>query len=102
MSTSLEVFTPSRASVSGPLGRISMDGRFPLPGSLEVFDADNALVGRFDDETGLSGHQALVRQAAWAAIHVADGRLEAPQHPLAAAVAAVRVIETARAQVLGA
>jgi predicted dehydrogenase len=100
VSSTIEAFTPSRASISGNEGRIEVDGRFPMPNPLSIFDRDNTLVARFEDTSGLVGHDGLARQAAWAAIHIADGLTEAPQHPLSASLAQLRVIDSARAQVV--
>ncbi|MET4639828.1 Gfo/Idh/MocA family oxidoreductase [Mycetocola sp. 2940] len=93
ISSTLLAFTPSQASVSGTSGRLTVDGRFPMPNPLSVYDADNRLVARYEDTTGLVGHDALVREASWAAIHVAQGLTEAPQHPLEASIAQLRVTD---------
>jgi len=101
VSTTVRAFTPSRAVLAGPAGRIEVAGRFPMPNPLDVYDRNNQLVNRFEDTTGLVGHDGLCRQAVWAAIHVDAGLLEAPQHPHAATLTQLRVIDEARAVVVG-
>ena len=97
VSTTMAGYTPSRAVVAGGSGRVETTGRFPMPGSLAVYDGSNRLVGTFEDRTGLQGHDGLARQADWAAHHIDSGRLEAPQLPLSRSVAALEVIDRARA-----
>lgn len=96
VSSTLRAFTPSRAVFAGSLGRIEVDGRFPMPNPLAVYDQENKLVNRFQDASGLVGHDGLCRQAVWAAIHIDAGLTEAPQHPLDVSLAQLRVIDSAR------
>lgn len=99
VTATLSAFTPSRAHLSGTEGMLVVEGRFPMPSALALHDRDGRLISRFDDTTGLEGHQALAREAVWAAIHVDAGRLEAPQHPLAASVGQLRTMDEARRQI---
>lgn len=96
ISSTLEAFTPSRAMIAGSQGSLRAEGRFPMPGPLAWHDADGELIAVYEDRTGLTGHGALARQAAWVAAHVREGLTESPLHPLAASVAQLEVIDEAR------
>jgi len=98
VSSTLECFTPSRAFIAGPGGSLRVDGRFPMPGDLGWYGPDGEHIATYRDETGLTGHAALARQAAWMAEHIADGLRDSPLHPLADAVGQIETVERALAQ----
>ncbi len=99
--TTMASFTASRAAIMGEEGVIVVDGRFPMPAPVQLYDRDYRPVDRFEDPTGLVGHDGLAREAVHVAECVAAGLAESSAHPLAAAIAQLRVIDAARAAVLG-
>jgi predicted dehydrogenase len=97
-SASLLVDTPTTASVSGTAARIELGARFYAPGSFRLVSADGGRELRYTDPTPLRRREALCYQATAVAAHIAEGRTEAPEHPLATSVAVLRVIDEARRQ----
>ncbi|GAA3905545.1 Gfo/Idh/MocA family oxidoreductase [Microbacterium invictum] len=95
---SLASFTPSHAIIAGTEGSLRVEGRFPMPAPLGWYGRDGELIGTFRDTTGLEGHAALARQAAWMAAHVADGLLESPRHPLVTSIRQLEIVEEALGQ----
>ncbi len=93
---SLRTWTSSHATIAGDAGRIRLDSRLPLPGSLELIDSANSPISRFDDRSGIVGSDGLCWQAAWAAQHIADGLTESPMHPLARSVDVLETIDEIR------
>lgn len=93
----LRGWTPSDAAVGGDAGRVHLDSRHPQPGGLVVYDARNAPVLRYTDDTGIVGIQGLCRQAAWVARHVDDGLTESPWHPLSTSVRVLETVDAVRA-----
>src|SRR5258708_5015431 len=91
-------FSPSHAAINGTEGRIHVESRLPLPGGFHVYGPDNQLQLTFVDNSGIQGSDGLCRQAVWAAIHISEGLLESPMHPLSASIAVLELIDQAREQ----
>lgn len=90
---------PGLACISGAAGRIEVDPPFTHPSSFTLYGADNRAQLRFVDESGLMGPDGLCRQAAASAEAVARGWSEVREHPLAASIAVLEVVDEVRRQV---
>ena len=97
-SASMLVGTPTVASINGTAARIEVDKKFLAPGGFRLVSADDGRELRFTDPTSLRGRDGLCYQATAVAAHIADGRAEAPEHPLETSIAVLRVIDEARRQ----
>jgi len=96
-SSSMVADTPTTAMVVGERLRLVVDRPFCAPGGFRVVDADGNDV-RWDDPSYLRWRDGLCYQATAVAAHVAAGRTEAPEHPLEASLAVMRVLEESRRQ----
>jgi len=96
-SASFVADTPTRAAVAGEELRVELDGPFYAPTGLRLVDPDGEVL-RYEDASGLRWREGLCYQAAAAAAHLAEGRLEAPEHPLSASVEVLELIDEARRQ----
>lgn len=95
--TSMTVDLPITAMVAGSNGmRLDVEP-FVGPGGFRLSRADGD-TAVWEDETGMRWRDGLCYQAAAVAQHVADGRLEAPEHPLDATLDILGVIDEARRQ----
>ncbi|MFJ4175515.1 Gfo/Idh/MocA family protein [Microbacterium sp. NPDC089696] len=81
--------------IAGSEGRI-VCGHFLAPGGFTLAASDGRTL-EYEDPSGLQWRHALCWQAVAVAQHIADGRTEAPEHPLDASIAAMRTLDTARA-----
>ncbi len=95
--TSMTVDLPITAMIAGSNGMRLEVEPFVGPGGFRIGRADGGNA-YWEDETGMRWRDGLCYQAAAVARHVADGRLEAPEHPLDASVAVLAVIDEARRQ----
>ncbi len=95
--TSMTVDLPITAMVAGSNGLKLEVEPFVGPGGFRLgrIDGGNAY---WEDETGMRWRDGLAYQAAAVARHVADGRLEAPEHPLDATLDILGTIDEARRQ----
>ncbi len=95
--TSMTVDLPITAMVAGSNGLKLEVEPFVGPGGFRLgrIDGGNAY---WEDETGMRWRDGLAYQAVAVARHVADGRLEAPEHPLDATLDILGTIDEARRQ----
>ncbi len=90
VASSIDVLTPTAATIGGRDGEIVLDGIFYQPGRFTVRDrAGGELVW---DEPAVA-HDALHFEAAAAAADIVTGRLESPVRPLAASIATLRTLD---------
>ncbi|MBX3195760.1 MAG: Gfo/Idh/MocA family oxidoreductase [Schumannella sp.] len=89
--------TPNTAFVAGESGRVEIDGPFWSPGGFRMISAGGEL--RYADPSALRHRDGLAYQAATVAAHIAEGRTEAPEHPLERTARLLRTIDEARRQV---
>ncbi|MEV4737361.1 MULTISPECIES: Gfo/Idh/MocA family protein [unclassified Microbacterium] len=94
-------------SVSGALATLDNTGviagteglltsaHFLAPGGFVLSTGGRTL--EYEDPSGLVWRDGLCWQAAAIAGHIADGRTEAPEHPLAASIAVMETLDAARA-----
>ncbi|WP_460775702.1 Gfo/Idh/MocA family protein [Microbacterium sp. GXF7504] len=101
LTTSLLVGSPGRAGISGAAAHLDLDPAWVFPSGFDLVTGDG-MRQRFDDASGLTRRQGMAWQTATVARHVADGRIEAPEHPLDASIGVLAVIDEARRQVLDA
>lgn len=95
--TSMTVDLPITAMAAGSNGmRIDVEP-FVGPGSFSVSRAHGD-TAHWEDETGMRWRDGLCYPAAAVAQHVADGLLEAPEHPLDATLDILSTIDEARRQ----
>lgn len=95
--TSMSVDLPITAMVAGSNGlRLEVEP-FVGPGGFRLgrIDGGNAY---WEDETGMRWRDGLCYQASAVAQHVADGLLEAPEHPLDTTLDILATIDEARRQ----
>lgn len=95
--TSMTVDLPITAMVAGDNGLKLEVEPFVGPGGFRLgrLDGGNAY---WEDETGMRWRDGLAYQATAVARHVAEGRLEAPEHPLDATLDILASIDEARRQ----
>jgi predicted dehydrogenase len=91
--------TPNLAAVTGEFARIEIDRPFWEPGGFRLSEFDDGPTLRYEDPSTLRGRQGLAYQATAVAQHIADGRLEAPEHPASRTLELARIIDEARRQV---
>jgi predicted dehydrogenase len=87
---------PQAASIIGTDARIELPRQFLAPSGLTLSSADTVL--EWKDESGLRWNEGLCYEATAVAQHIADGRTEAPEHPLDTTIAILGTIDEARAQ----
>lgn len=103
LSTSMLVRTPTNATIAGTEGFVHLDGPFYNPTSFTVnSSAHGAPSVRWEDPTMLRGFAALSYEATALATFAGEGRTESPLHTGEETVAVMRMLETAREQVLAA
>lgn len=86
------------AVISGSEARIEVEPLFITPRGFTLVVGDDRREWR--DETDYAWwRDGLAWQAAAVARHIADGRTEAPEHPLGRSIAVLETIDEARAQV---
>jgi predicted dehydrogenase len=95
--TSMGVDLPITAMVAGSNGLKLEVEPFVGPGGFRIGRADGGNA-YWEDETGMRWRDGLCYQAAAVAQHVADGLLEAPEHPLDATLDVLATIDEARRQ----
>jgi len=95
--TTMLADTPTEARISGTRARVEVRSPFYAPDGFAFVRGE--VRTEFTDETGLRGREGLAFQTAAIAQHVADGRTEAPEHPLAVSVEILATLDTMRAQV---
>ncbi|MBN9612125.1 MAG: Gfo/Idh/MocA family oxidoreductase [Actinobacteria bacterium] len=94
--TALDTVMDNRAVIAGEHALVTLDQEFYAPGGFEFRTEQDRV--RWEDPSGIRGRDGLAYQAAAVAAAVLDGRLQAAQHPLTAAVAALDVIDEALRQ----
>jgi len=95
--TSMNVDLPITAMVAGSEGlRLDVEP-FVAPGGFRIGRLDGG-AAHWEDETGLRWRDGLCYQATAVAQHIADGRLEAPEHPLQTSIELLAIIDDARLQ----
>ena len=94
--TSISTATSVEGLITGDAARIAVETPFIAPGGFRLEAEGEALT--WQDETDLRWRGGLCYVAPAVAAHIAAGRLEAPEHPLAASERVMRLIDTARAQ----
>ncbi len=95
--TSMTVDLPITAMVAGSNGMRLEVEPFVGPGGFRIGRADGGNA-HWEDESGMRWRDGLSYQAAAVAQHVADGLLEAPEHPLDASLDILGLIDEARRQ----
>ena len=97
--------TPNLAAVSGEWARVGVDRPFWEPGGFTLSAATAGSGGtaqeplRYTDPSTLRYREGLAYQATAVAAHIAEGRIEAPEHPPVRTLELLRIIDAARAQV---
>lgn len=95
--TALDLAPAATADVLGTRGRALLTEPFFTATGFELLIDDD--IARYRDPNGLERHEGLCYQAAAFAQHVADGRTEAPERPLAESVAVLEIIDEARRRI---
>jgi predicted dehydrogenase len=98
LSTSLRVTSPIAATVSGSLGRVSIDSPFIAQGGFEFSSVGGGETHRWSDDTGMRWRDGLAWQAAAIARDVLEGRTESALHPLDTSITMLETIDEARRQ----
>ena len=88
--------TPNVAAVTGERARIEIDRPFWEPGGFRLVQGTDERL--FTDPSTLRYRDGLAYQATAVAAHIAEGRTEAPEHPLERSLELLRIIDDARAQ----
>ncbi|WP_167052387.1 Gfo/Idh/MocA family oxidoreductase [Salinibacterium sp. ZJ77] len=95
--TSMMTDQPILGEVQGRDGlRISVEP-FMAQGGFRI-ERPGGGAAHWEDETGLRWRDGLCFQATAVASHIAEGRLEAPEHPLQTSIEVLAVIDEARRQ----
>lgn len=95
--TTMLADTPTEARISGTRARVEVRTPFYAPNGFAFVCGDERT--EFTDGTGLRGREGLAFQTTAIAQHIADGRTEAPEHPLDVSVAILETLDSLRAQV---
>lgn len=95
--TTMRADTPTEARICGTRARVEVRTPFYAPHGFAVVRDDERT--EFTDGTGLRGREGLAFQATAIAEHVAQGRTEAPEHPLDVSLTVLRTLDDLRAQV---
>lgn len=95
--TTMLADTPTEARICGTLARIEVRTPFYAPNGFAWVSGDERT--EFTDGTGLRGREGLAFQTTAIAQHIADGRTEAPEHPLDVSVSILETLDSLRAQV---
>lgn len=88
--SSIDVLTPTGASIGGSLGDIVIEGPFYMPGPFTVRDRSGGQL--VWDEPAIA-HEGLHFEAAAVAWDIAQGRLESAIRPLEASIATLRTMD---------
>ncbi|GAA2006785.1 Gfo/Idh/MocA family oxidoreductase [Microbacterium ulmi] len=91
--------TRTRLVLAGEKGSIELHGRFFEPTSLDILDAEREVVESWHDTSPRIGRGALAYQAEAMSTYVSEGRTDSPVYSSATAIAALRVIDSAREQI---
>ncbi|QEO08973.1 Gfo/Idh/MocA family protein [Protaetiibacter larvae] len=95
--TSMTTDLPIVGSVTGRDGLSIVAEPFVAPGRFRIERAGGG-AAHWEDETELRWRDGLAYQAAAVASHIAEGRTEAPEHPLQTSIEVLGVIDEARRQ----
>jgi len=95
--TTMLAHTPTEARINGTRGRIEVRTPFYAPNGFAFVRGEERT--EFTDETGLRGRDGLAFQATAIAKHIAEGRTEAPEHPLDVSLDILGTLDELRAQV---
>ncbi|MBO9577338.1 MAG: Gfo/Idh/MocA family oxidoreductase [Microbacteriaceae bacterium] len=95
--TALDAAMSQGARVVGTKASVEFRGQFFVAGGFDLVTPE----GRFAyaDPNGIRGHVGLCYQATAVAAHVAAGRTEAPERPLAESIAVLEIIDEARRRI---
>jgi predicted dehydrogenase len=96
MHVSLRATTPAQGVIAGSDAHIEVP-MFISPGGFTLHAGSDVL--EFVDETGFQWRDGLCWQSTAVAQHIADGRTEAPEHPLQTSVEQLETIDAARTAV---
>ncbi|MBH0110143.1 Gfo/Idh/MocA family oxidoreductase [Salinibacterium sp. NG22] len=95
--TTMQADTPTEARINGTRARVEVRTPFYAPNGFAVVRDDERT--EFTDGTGLRGREGLSFQTTAIAQHIADGRTEAPEHPLDVSLEILETLDTMRAQI---
>lgn len=95
--TTMLADTPTEARISGTRARVEVRTPFYAPNGFAFVRNEERT--EFTDGTGLRGREGLAFQTTAIAQHIADGRTEAPEHPLSVSVEIAETLDSLRAQV---
>ncbi|HWL01967.1 MAG TPA: Gfo/Idh/MocA family oxidoreductase [Microbacteriaceae bacterium] len=95
--TALDASTSQLARVIGTAASIEFSEPFFMAGSFDLVTGDERR--RYADPNGIRGHAGLCYQATAVAAHIAAGRTEAPERPLAESIAVLELIDEARRRI---
>lgn len=95
--TSMMTDEPILGDVQGRDGLRIVVEPFMAQGGFRI-ERPSGGAAHWEDESGLRWRDGLCYQATAIAAHVAEGRLEAPEHPLQASIDVLKVIDEARRQ----
>lgn len=95
--TTMLADTPTEARINGTRARVEVRTPFYAPNGFAFVRDD--IRTEFTDGTGLRGREGLAFQTTAIAKHIADGRTEAPEHPLDVSLEILRTLDNLRAQV---
>jgi len=95
--TTMLAATPTEARINGTHGRVEVRTPFYAPNGFAFVRGGERT--EFTDGTGLRGREGLAFQTTAIARHIAEGRTEAPEHPLDVSIQILATLDTLRAQV---
>ena len=95
--TALDAAESQLARVIGSTARVEFTEPFFTAGSFDLVAAGERR--RYVDPNGIRGHAGLGYQASAVAAHIAAGRTEAPERPLAESIAVIELIDEARRRI---
>jgi len=95
--TTMRAATPTEARINGTRARVEVRAPFYAPDGFAFVRDDERT--EFTDHTGLRGREGLAFQTTAIAHHLAEGRTEAPEHPLDVSLSILRTLDGLRAQV---
>ncbi|MBC7723435.1 MAG: Gfo/Idh/MocA family oxidoreductase [Burkholderiaceae bacterium] len=100
LTSSIEVLTPTRASIGGSEGLLEVHGAFFVPSGLTLYPPEFRAPGMtWVDESEVQGHEGLSYQATALATFVDGGLLESPLRSHAETISDIAVIAEARHQI---